>query len=85
MTTEELIPKNLYIHAIKEGIKNFSRRIIGKQIRPLSYTYYYESYYRELKDFFECIKNDTEPSVSAIDGLKTMEIIDEAYNKFSVR
>jgi len=82
ISTEDLIPKNLYVHAVKEGIKNFSRRIMGKQIRPLSYTYYYESYYRELRDFFESIKNDLEPSVSAIDGLKTMEIIEEAYSKF---
>jgi len=82
MSTEDLIPKNLYTHAFKEGIKNFSRRITGKKIRPLSYTYYYESYYRELRDFFEGIKNDLDPSSSAIDGLKTMEVIEEAYNKF---
>jgi len=83
ISTEELIPKNLYIHAIKEGTKNFARRVIGKKIRPLSYTYYYESYYRELRHFFESIQNDLEPSVSALDGLKTMEIIEEAYNKYN--
>ena len=83
ISTEELIPKNLYIHAIKEGTKNFARRVTGKKIRPLSYTYYYESYYRGLRDFFESIKNDIDPSVSALDGLKTMEIIEEAYNKFN--
>ncbi|MHA1225633.1 MAG: Gfo/Idh/MocA family protein [Candidatus Hodarchaeales archaeon] len=82
MSSEDLIPKNLYTHAFKEGIKNFSRRITGKKIRPLSYTYYYESYYRELRDFFDGIKNDLDPSSSAIDGLKTMEVIEEAYNKF---
>jgi len=82
MSTEELIPKNLYTHAFKEAIKNFSRRITGKKIRPLSYTYYYDIYYRELRDFFESIKYDSEPSVSAIDGLKTMETIEEAYSKF---
>jgi len=84
-STEELIPKNLYTHAIKEGIKNFSRRITGRKIRPLSYTYYYESYYREIRDFFESIKDDSEPSVSARDGLKTMEVIEEAYKKFNER
>jgi len=84
-STEELIPKNLYTHAIKEGLKNFSRRITGRRICPLSYTYYYESYYRELRDFFESIKDDSEPSVSARDGLKTMEVIEEAYNKSNER
>jgi predicted dehydrogenase len=83
ISSEELIPKNLYTHAVKEGIKNFSRRIVGKKIRPLSYTYYYESYYKELRDFFESIKNDSEPSVAAIDGLKTMEIVEEAYSNFN--
>ena len=83
LSTEEMIPKNLYVHAMKAGMKNFSRRITGRKIRPLYYTYYYESFYKELRDFFESIKNDSEPSVSAIDGLKTMEIIEEAYSKFS--
>lgn len=85
MSTEDLIPKNLYTHAVKEAIKNFSRRITGRKIRPLSYTYYYDIYYKELRDFFENIKNGSEPSVSAVDGLKTMEVIEEAYNKFNGR
>ena len=38
-----------------------------------------EAYYRELRDFFESIKDDSEPSVSASDGLRTMEVIEEAY------
>ena len=83
VSSEDLIPKNLYTHAVKEGIKNFSRRITGRKIRPLSYTYYYESYYKELRAFFLSIENDSETSVSEIDGLKTMEVIEEAYSKFN--
>ena len=83
MSSDDLVPRNLYFHAIKEGTKNLFRKIIGKRIRPLSYTYYYESYYKELKHFFDCIKNDLNPSISAIDGLKTMELIEEIYKKFS--
>jgi len=83
LSSEELIPKNLYIHAMKEGAKNFLRKIVGKKIRPLSYTYYYESYYKEMTHFFNCIKEDKSPPVSAIDGLKTIEIIDEAYRIFN--
>ena len=82
LSTEDLIPKNLHAHAFKEAVKNFSRRITGKKIHPLSYTYYYDVYYRELRDFFESTKNGSEPSVSAVDGLKTMEVVEEAYNKF---
>ena len=85
ISTEDLIPKNLYTHAVKEAIKNFSRRMLGKDIHPLSYTYYYDIYYKELRDFFENIKNGSEPSVSVVDGLKTMEVIEEAYNKYNGR
>jgi predicted dehydrogenase len=81
MSSEELIPKNMYLHAIKEGMKNLLRKTIRKKIHPLSYTYYYEAYYNELEHFFSCIKNDLEPSVSAIDGLRTIEIIEEVYKR----
>lgn len=79
VSTDDLIPKNLYLHAIKEGTKNLLRRAAGRRIRPLSYTYFYESYFKELEHFFDCIKNDSQPSVSVDDGLRTVAIIEEAY------
>lgn len=82
LSSDELVPHNLYFHAVKEGVKNLLRRIVRKKIRPLSYTYYYESFYRELAHFFGCIKDDSDPFVSAIDGLKTVELIQEAYKRF---
>lgn len=81
LSTEELVPRNLYLHAVKEGTKNLARRIAGRRIHPLSYTYYYEPYYKELAHFLDCVKNDRDPQVSANDGLKTVEIIQEAYAK----
>jgi len=80
ISTEQLIPRNPYSHAIKEGIKNSLRRISGKKIHPLSYTYYFESHYKELLYFINCMQNDVVPSISAVDGLKTLEIIDKAYS-----
>jgi predicted dehydrogenase len=82
LSSDDLVPRNLYFYAVKEGTKNLLRRIVGKKIRPLSYTYYYESFYKELEHFFDCVKNDSDPSVSASDGLKTVELIQEAYEKF---
>jgi len=82
MSSEELVPHNLYLHAVKEGTKNILRRITGRKIRFLSYTYYYESFYRELQHFFDCVKNDSTPLVSAQDGLKTVEVIQAAYKQF---
>ena len=82
LSSDDLVPHNLYFHAIKEGSKNFLRRIVGKKIHPLSYTYYYESFYKELAHFFDCVTNDFDPLISATDGLKTVELIQEAYEKF---
>jgi predicted dehydrogenase len=82
ISSEDLVPKNIYLHAIKEGAKNILRKTIGKKIKPLSYSYYYEAYYKELQQFFDCIKKDYDPPVSAVDGLKTLEIIEEAYQNF---
>jgi predicted dehydrogenase len=81
LSINNFVPKNLYLYAVKEGIKNLLRRLLGRRIRPLSYTYYYEPFYRELNHFFDCIKYDLTPRVSAVDGLKIIEIIDEAYKK----
>jgi len=82
MSSDDLIPKNLYLHAIKEVTKNLLRKFSGKEIRHLSYTYYYESYYRELKHFFDCVRQDSSPIISATDGLKTVELIEESYKNF---
>jgi predicted dehydrogenase len=69
----------LYWHAVKEGAKNILRRVLGKRIRYLSYTYYYEPFYQELEHFFNCVKRDLDPIVSVEDGLKTVELIWQAY------
>jgi len=79
VSSDEFVPRNVYLYAIQEGAKNLFRRVIGKRIKPLSYTYYFTAYYKELQHFFDCIKQDLDPSVSAVDGLKTMELIAEAY------
>ena len=79
LSSDHLVPRNLYFHALKEGTKNLLRRIVGRRIRYLSYTYYYEPFYRELEHFFNCIKRDSDPLISVEDGLKTVELIQQAY------
>jgi predicted dehydrogenase len=81
LSSDNFVPHNLYSHAVKEGAKNIARRIVGKKIRYLYYTYYYESFYKEMVSFFDCIRKDSEPPVSAVDGLRTVEIVQEAYKK----
>ena len=81
ITTDELVPRNMYIHAAKEGMKNLLRKLVRKKISPLSYTYYYESYYKELNHFLTCVKDDSDPAVSASDGLRTIELVNEVYRQ----
>jgi predicted dehydrogenase len=82
LSSDNFVPHNLYFHAVKEGTKNLLRKVVRKKIRHLSYTYYYESFYKELRHFFDCVENDSDPLVSANDGLKTVALIQEAYEKF---
>jgi predicted dehydrogenase len=79
LSSEDLIPRNLYWHAAKVGLGNILKRVVGQKIRPLYYTYHYESFYKELSHFFSCLLDDTEPAVTAIDGLRVVELIHEAY------
>lgn len=78
-SSTDFAPNGVYTHAAKEACKNLLRRAIGKKIKPLTYSYYYTSYYTELEHFFDCVKHDIRPSITADDGLKTLEIIEKAY------
>jgi len=80
LSTEEFVPKKIYRYAAKEVAKNLLRRVTGRKIKTLSYTYYWESYYRELVSFFESIEKDLETPITALDGLKTIQVIEEAYS-----
>jgi predicted dehydrogenase len=80
LSTDHFLPKNLYFHAAKAAVKNFLLKLLGKKINPLSYTYYYTSYFKELQNFFESINNDNSPLVTVEDGIEAVKIIEEAYN-----
>ena len=82
LSTDDFIPKKIYAHAAKEGFKNILRKIAGRKRRPLSYTYYWESYYLELAEFFNCIEKDLNTPTNAVDGLKTVQLIEDAYKIF---
>jgi len=81
ISSEQFAPRNIYAYAIKEGMKNLFRKIAGQKIKPLAYASYLEGFHKELAHFFDCIENDSEPCVSVIDGLKTVEVIEEAYRQ----
>jgi myo-inositol 2-dehydrogenase/D-chiro-inositol 1-dehydrogenase len=82
ISTDNYAPRNLYLHAAKEGTKNVLRKLVGRKIHPLTYTYYYASYVKELQHFFDCIKNNSEPSVTIENAQKNVEIIEQIYQKY---
>jgi len=73
---------NVYWNALSEGTQNIFRRLIHKKIKPLSYTYYYHSYYKELEHFFDCIAASQKPIISPEQSYRTLELIQEAYTKY---
>lgn len=79
VSSEELTPRNVMRHAAKEGIKNFARKLVGREIEPYAYSYSDKSYYQELKHFVDCIVEDKEPSVKPEDVVECAKLIDEAY------
>lgn len=81
LSYRDFAPSSLYSHAVKEGTKNILRRLAGKKIHPMSYTYYYEAFYDEMASFIDCVNSDATPLVTAHDGLKTVELIESAYEK----
>ncbi len=82
-STDHFAPKNLYFHAMKEGTLNFFRKITGRKVHYLSYTYYYSSFYDILHRFFEAIKRNEQPT-SMEDQLAVVKTIDSIYRQNGV-
>lgn len=79
-TTDDFMP-NIYFNAVKEGLRSVWHRVTQRKIRPLAYTYYYYSYFKELDHFFDCIKYNKEPRISMDEALRTLRVIEEGYNR----
>jgi len=84
VSTDNFTPKNLYLHAMKEGIKNFFRRLTLQELNYLSYTYYYSSFNKILNHFFSCIQNGLGSPVNLNDQLSVLKNIDDAYRIYGV-
>jgi myo-inositol 2-dehydrogenase/D-chiro-inositol 1-dehydrogenase len=84
-STENYSPKDLRVHAVKEGIRNIFRKVLQRKPHYLTYTYYYSSFYTVLKLFFETLKDGTEMPVSITKDLDVIRIIDTVYNQHEVK
>ena len=79
-STDHFVPRSLYKHAIKESASNFLRKIVGKDIHRLSYTYYYASFVKVLQFFFRSLRDDTPFPVSLQEQLNILKVIEDVYN-----
>jgi len=79
LSTDQFAPRNLRLHAIKEGTLNLCRRVIGRKVRYLSYTYYYASYAEILEQFFNCIREDQQFPASLEEQMAVIKTIDKIY------
>lgn len=82
--TDQFAPRNLYLHLLKEATFNFLRKMAGREIHHLSYTYYYASFYKVLKLFFEAVSKGYEVPVSLEDQVETVKAIEDAYKQHEV-
>jgi len=84
-STDRYAPRDLRIHAVKEGTLNLLRRLLKRKMHYLSYTYYYSSFYRVLELFFEALNQGTELQVSLEEQLDVIRIIDSVYRQQGVK
>jgi myo-inositol 2-dehydrogenase/D-chiro-inositol 1-dehydrogenase len=83
-STDDFSPRSLRLHAIKEGTINLLRRVVGRKVNYLSYTYYYRSFFKVLELFFESIKKDTEFPISLKEQVGVVRIIEDVYKSNGV-
>jgi predicted dehydrogenase len=84
VSTDKFVPRNPYFHAMKEGTSNLLRRIMGRKVHYLSYTYYYASFAEILNQFFEGIRTNRQPSVSCEEQLSVIKTIEGIYRQNGV-
>lgn len=81
LENQSFIPDSLELHAAKSMLENIARRRLKKK-KPNFFepTYYYQAHYRALGDFVESIIKGEKPPVSGEQGLRTVELAENAYH-----
>jgi predicted dehydrogenase len=82
LNSDELKPSSLYLHGAKEGLLNFGRRLLGKPLDLLSYTYYFTSYATILKKFITCVKDGSDFPVKLDQQIGVLNSIEKSYQLY---
>jgi len=78
-STDNYLPSNPVLNAVKEGAVNIARKIARKKLSYLSYTYYYASFYQIIESFVYSIKSGADFPINLESQITNMRIIDAAY------
>jgi predicted dehydrogenase len=84
LSTDQFAPRNFYLNSAKEALSNIAKRVTGRKISLLSYTYYYNSFAKVLENFFDAINKDEDSSVSLDGQIEVIKLIEDAYKKHEV-
>lgn len=76
---DEFAPSNFYVNAARSGLRNVAKRLLGERPDYYAPTYYLQAHYRALAAFLDSVRADEEPPVSGADGLRTLELVEAAY------
>jgi predicted dehydrogenase len=77
--SSQYLPRNLFVHASKAAAKNVVRRAVGREPSYFEPTYYYRAHFEALREFVEAVRAGRTPPVTGVDGLRTVEIVSQAY------
>jgi predicted dehydrogenase len=80
-STDKYRPIDPRNYAIKAGFQNILRRLVLKKPNYLNYTYYYASYYKILRLFFEALETGSELPISLNKEIDVLSIIENVYNQ----
>lgn len=80
LDSEEHVPDSFYGNAAQAAVKNVARRLTGSEPEYFAPTYYLQAYYVALREFIDAIRRGEEPPVSGRDGLRTLELVERAYD-----
>lgn len=81
LESEDFLPDNFYVHAAKAATENMLRRVTGSELSYFSPTYYYRAHFDALGAFLTAVREDRTPPVTGEDGLRTIELVTEAYER----
>jgi predicted dehydrogenase len=83
LSTSEFAPGNFYGTAAKGAARNVARRLRGEAPAYYAPTHYLQAHFAALRAFVDAVRADETPPVSGEDGVRTLELVEDAYEMAS--